>query len=100
MLMVLQLAIEVWDSSGELSGRCLQQLGAKRTIQMSYGTQVAGSALFFQGNVIFGYGVFRGSSNRVFGSKGCEKDVQTVCISWYWLVFKFFMFLTSFLFLK
>ena len=73
---------EVWDSLDELNGRCLKQLGAKRTGQLSYGTQVAGSALFCQWNVISGYGVFR-------GSKGCEKDVQTVCISLFWLVFKF-----------
>ena len=80
---------EVWDNLDELNGKCLKQLGVKRTSQLSYGTQVAGSALFCQGNVISGYGVFRGSSNRVSGSKGCEKDVQTVCISLFWLVFKF-----------
>ena len=72
---------EVWDSLDELNGRCLKQLGAKRKSQMSYGTQVAEPALFFQRNVIFGYGVFRGSRNCVSSSKGCEKGVQTVCIS-------------------
>ena len=79
--MELQLVFEVWDSFSELNGRCLKQLGAKRTSQMSYGTQVAKPTLFCQRNVISGYGVFRGSSNRVSSSKGCEKDVQTVCVS-------------------
>ena len=80
---------EVWDSLDELCERCLNQLGAKRTSKLCYGSQVVGSALFCQWKVISGYGVFRGSSNRVSSSRGCEKDVQTVCISWYWLVFKF-----------
>ena len=80
---------EVWDSLDELNGRCLKQLGAKCTSQMSCRTQVADYTLFCQGNVISGYGVFRGSSNRVSGSKGCEKDVQTVFIILSWLVFKF-----------
>ena len=80
---------EVWDSLDELNGRCLKQLGAKRTSQMSYGTQVAGSALFCQGNVISGYGVLEAQAIVVSSSKGCEKDVQTVFISWYWMVFKF-----------
>ena len=57
------------------------KMGQKRTSQMSYGSQVAASALFCQGNVISDYGVFRGSRNRVSGSKGCEKEVQTVFIS-------------------
>ena len=80
---------EVWDSLDELNGRCLKQLGAKRTSQMSYGTQVAGFALFCQWKVISGYGVFRGSNNHVSSSKGCVKDVQTVCLSLSLLVFKF-----------
>ena len=73
--MELQLVMEVWDSLSELNGRCLKQKGAKRTSQMSYGTQVAAPALFCQRSVISGYGVFWGSSTRVSSSKGCEKDV-------------------------
>ena len=54
-----------------------------------YGSQVTGSALFCQWNVIFGYGMFEGLRGRVFGSEGCEKDVQNACTSFFWLMFKF-----------
>ena len=87
--MELQLVFEVWDSLDELNGRCLKQLGAKRTSQMSYGTQVAAPALFCQRNVISSYGMFWGSSTPDSSSKGWEKSVQTLCVSWSMLVFKF-----------
>ena len=64
-----------------LCGRCLNQFGTKRPSQLSYGSQVADAALFCQWKVISGYGRFEGSKGCVSGSKGCEKDVQTVCVS-------------------
>ena len=73
--MELQLVMEVWDNLSELNGMCLKQNGAKRTSQMSWGTQVAAPALFCQRSLISGYGMFWGSSTRVSSSKGCEKDV-------------------------
>ena len=72
-----------WDSLDRLYGRCLNQFETKRTSKLSYGSQVADAALFCQWKVISGYGVFRGSSNRVSGSKGCEKDVPNACQSWF-----------------
>ena len=87
--MELELAMEVWDNLSELNGMCLKQKGAKRTSQMSYGTQVATPALFCQRRVIFGYGRLWGSSPRVYYSKGCVKDVWNVCVSSHWLVSKF-----------
>ena len=46
MLMVLQLAMEVWNSSGVLVGRCLKYLWAKRTMEFDDGLQNAELALF------------------------------------------------------
>ena len=71
--MELHLVFEVWDSLSELNGRRLKQLGAKRTSQMSYGTQVAAPALFCQRNVTSGYGMFWGSSLIFLAQRGVRK---------------------------
>ena len=98
--MELQLVFKVWDSLDGWNGRCLNRFGPKRTSQLSYGSQVAGSALFCQWKVISGYGMFEGFRGRVSGSKGCEKDVQNVCTSLFWLMFLVLMYLAYFLYMK
>ena len=44
--MVLQLAMEVWNSSGELNGRYWNKFEAKRTRESGDGGGSAGLALF------------------------------------------------------
>ena len=77
-----------WDRLDRLYGRCLNQFEAKRTRDLCYGNQTAGSALFFQMKMIFCYGRFEGSKARVSGSKGCVKLVSSAYQSWFSLMFK------------
>ena len=98
--MELQLEFEVWGSMSELNGRCLKKLWEKCMSQMSYGTQVAEPALFCQRNVTSGYGVFRGSSNRVLGQLGCVEDEYKVFLSSGLQEVKVVYVLQSYLFLK
>ena len=65
-----------WDSLDRLCGRCLNQFEAKRTRDLCYGNQTAGSVLFCQWKMILCYGRFEGSKARVSGSKGCVKLVS------------------------
>ena len=51
----VQWCFEVWDSLDELNGRCLNQLGAKRTSGCENGSDSAGPALFYKKKVIFVY---------------------------------------------
>ena len=46
VLMVLQLAMEVWNSSGELNGRYWNKFEAKRTRESGDGGGSTGLALF------------------------------------------------------
>ena len=53
--MVLQLAMEVWNSLGEFNGRYWNKFEAKRTRQSGDGGDSAGLALFLQKNGDFVY---------------------------------------------
>ena len=86
--MELQSVFKGWDNLDRLYGRCLNQFEAKRTRDLCYGNQTAGSALFCQMKMILCYGRFEGSKARVSGSRGCEKLVSKACTSWFSLMFQ------------
>ena len=86
--MELQSVFKGWDSLDRLYGMCLNQFEAKRTRDLCYGNQTAGSALFCKTKMILCYGRFEVSKARVSGSRGCEKLVSNACPSWFSQMFK------------
>ena len=79
--MVLQLAMEAWDSSSELIGRCLNYLWTKRTVEFGYGLQNAELALFCRKTVIMCTREFERQRGRVSGLLGGMELVYKVCVS-------------------
>ena len=64
VLMVLQLAMEVWNSSGKLNGRYWNKFEAKRTRESGDGGGSLGLALFCRKTVFLCIRRFKGSRAR------------------------------------